>query len=74
LIQFFLNFLKKRAEEFKITVEESKFKRRQVFEGGKLEGENITYREVITENIEEVKKFRNEKKGHLDKMNVLKDR
>ncbi len=34
----------------------------------------MTYREVITENIEEVKKFRNEKKGHLDKLNALKDR
>ena len=66
--------LDKKAEELKITVEESKFKRRQVYEGGKVEGENVTYREVITENIEEVKKFRNEKKGHLDKLNALKDR
>jgi hypothetical protein len=30
--------LDKQAEELKITVEESKFKRRQVYEGGKVEG------------------------------------
>ena len=62
------------AEQLKITVEENKFKRRQVYEGGKVEGENITYREVITENIEEVKKIRSEKKEHLDKLNALKER
>jgi hypothetical protein len=66
--------LDKKAEELKITVEESKYKRRQVYEGGKVEGENITYREVITENIEEVKKFRGDKKVHLDKLNALKER
>lgn len=62
------------AEQLKITVEENKFKRRQVYEGGKVEGENVTYREVITENIEEVKKFRASKKEHLDKLNDLKDK
>ena len=62
------------AEQLKITVEENKFKRRQVYEGGKVEGENVTYREVITENIEEVKKFRSNKKEHLDKLNDLRDK
>lgn len=62
------------AEQLKITVEENKFKRRQVYEGGKVEGENVTYREVITENIEEVKKFRANKKEHLDKINELRDK
>jgi uncharacterized coiled-coil DUF342 family protein len=62
------------AEQLKITVEENKFKRRQVYEGGKVEGENVTYREVITENIEEVKKFRANKKDHLDKLNELRER
>jgi hypothetical protein len=62
------------AEQLKITVEENKFKRRQVYEGGKVEGENVTYREVITGNIEEVKKFRADKKEHLDKLNALRDR
>jgi uncharacterized coiled-coil DUF342 family protein len=62
------------AEQLKITVEENKFKRRQVYEGGKVEGENVTYREVITENIEGVKKFRLEKKEHFDKLDVLRER
>ena len=62
------------AEQLKITVEENKFKRRQVYEGGKVEGENVTYREVITENIEEVKKYRANKKEHLDKLNDLRDK
>lgn len=66
--------LDKKAEELKITVEDAKYKRRQVYEGGKVEGENVTYREVITERIEEVKKFRTDKKQHLDRLNVLKDR
>ena len=52
----------KKVEELKTTVEDSKYKRRQVYEGGKVEGENVTYREVISERIEEVKKFRAEKK------------
>jgi len=34
----------------------------------------VTYREVIAERIEEVKKVRADKKGHLDRMNALKDR
>jgi hypothetical protein len=62
------------ADQLKITVEENKFKRRQVYEGGKVEGENSTYREVITENIESVMKFRSDKKEHIDKLNVLKER
>jgi hypothetical protein len=41
---------------------------------GKVEGENVTYREVITANIESVKKFRFDIKEHLDKLNVLRDR
>ena len=62
------------ADQLKITVEENKFKRRQVYESGKVEGENVTYREVITENIEGVKKFRADKKEHLDKLNALRER
>lgn len=34
----------------------------------------MTYREVIAERIEEVKKVRADKKKHLDKMNALKER
>lgn len=45
-----------------------------MYEGGKVEGQNVTYREVIAERIEEVKKFRAEKKQHLDRLNALKDR
>lgn len=34
----------------------------------------MTYREVIAERIEEVKKFRADKKKHLDRLNALKER
>lgn len=53
--------LDRKAEEFKITIEENRYKKRQVYEGGKVEGSNVTYRDLITTNIDEVKKFRDTK-------------
>jgi|TARA_B110000305_G_C19428671_1_gene635054 hypothetical protein len=53
--------LDRKAEEYKITIEENRYKKRQVYEGGKVEGSNVTYRDLITSNIDEVKKFRDTK-------------
>jgi len=44
-----------------------------VYEGGKVEGLNVTFKDLIGDNIEEVKKFRNDKRGHLDKLNAFKE-
>jgi hypothetical protein len=39
-----------------------------------VEGSNETYHDLISNNIEEVKKIRNEKHGKLDRINALKVR
>jgi hypothetical protein len=51
-----------------LILEENRYKKRQVFEGGKVDGENVTYREVITENIEEVKKFRGDRRKNIEQL------
>jgi len=66
--------LTKEADELRTAVEEAKFKRRQVIEGGKVEGSNVTYHDVISENIEEVKKFHAEKRGKFERLEQLKER
>jgi len=54
--------------------EEGRIKRKQVYDGGKVEGQNTTYRELITGSIEEVKKIKADKRALLDRLNILKDR
>jgi hypothetical protein len=66
--------LDKTIEEKKITVEKNKQMKRGVFEGGKIDGSNVTYRDSIIEQGEEIKKIRNTRRALLDQMNVLKDR
>jgi uncharacterized coiled-coil DUF342 family protein len=62
------------ANQLRATIEDSRYKRRQVYEGGKVEGQNITFRDVLSTNIEAVKKVKNERRAKLDRLNVLKDR
>lgn len=62
-----------KAAQLKTVIDESFNKRKQVYEGGKVEGENITFRDIIGRNIDEVKKLRDEKKAHLDKLMLVKD-
>lgn len=38
--------LDRKAEELKITIEDNRYKKRQVWEGGKVEGSNVTYRDL----------------------------
>lgn len=66
--------LDKQAEELKVHVEGNRFQRNRVYEGGKVEGGDVTYRDLIMSNIDEVKKVRAKHREHLDKLNVLKDR
>ena len=66
--------LDKKAEELKVNVEANRFQRNRVYEGGKVDGGDVTYRDLIMSNIEEVKKVRKEHRDHLDKLNELKDR
>jgi hypothetical protein len=63
-----LRDFEKKADELKLILEENRYKKRQVFEGGKVDGENVTYREVITENIEEVKKFRSDRRKNIEQL------
>lgn len=65
--------LDKKAIELKEKVEEAKLKRKQVYEGGKIEGGNTTYRDLIIANIDEVKKVRSERKDYLEKLTALRD-
>ena len=66
--------LDKRAEVLKVSVEANRYKRRQVYEGGKVEGGDVTYRELLATNIEAVKKVRSERREHLDQLTALKER
>lgn len=66
--------LDRRAEELKASVEENRFKRNRVYEGGKIDGGDVTFKDLIMSNIEEVKKVRSQHREHLDKLNALKDR
>ena len=50
--------LDRRAEELKASVEENRFKRNRVYEGGKIDGGDVTFKDLIMSNIEEVKKVR----------------
>ena len=62
------------ADEQRIIIEESRYKRKQVYDNGRVEGSNVTYKDLISGNIDDVKKFRSEKKSHLEKLNALKER
>lgn len=64
----------KLADSLRVTIEDNKFKRRQVYDGGKVEGSNVTYSDLIGENIEEVKKFKSNRRDKLDRLNELKAR
>jgi len=66
--------LDKIIDEKKIIVEKNKLIKRGVFEGGKIEGSNVTYRDSIIEQGEEIKKIRNLRRSLLDEMNKLKER
>lgn len=61
-----------RAEQQKMVAELNRQNRRKVLEGGRVE-ENPQLRALIGDNIEEVKKFRDEKKTLLKRMNDLKN-
>lgn len=58
----------------KASVEANRYQRSRVYEGGKVEGGEVTYRDLIMSNIEDVKKVRAQHREHLDKLNGLKDR
>lgn len=62
------------VEEKRLIIEESRHKRKQAWEGGKVEGQNVTYRDLINAHGDEIKGHRDEKRGHLDKLHALKDR
>lgn len=69
-----MNALDKIIEEKKLIVERNKLIKRGVYEGGKIEGSNVTYRDSIIEQGEEIKKIRNQRSALLDEMNKLKTR
>lgn len=66
--------LTKEAEDLRVIIEENRYKKRQVIEGGKVDGSNVTYYDLISENIDEVKKIRNNKREKLDRLAHLKER
>lgn len=66
--------LDQRAEALKASVEAARHQRSRVYEGGKVEGGDVTYRDLIMSNIEDVKKVRAQHREQLDKLNALKDR
>lgn len=61
------------ANELRIKIEELRHNRKMVFEGGRGDATD-SYHDLISSNIEEVKKIRNEKRGKLERMNELKQK
>lgn len=66
--------LDRRADELKANVEANRHQRSKVYAGGKVEGGEVTYRDLIMTNIEDAKKVRAQHREQLDKLNALKDR
>lgn len=63
-----------RAAELRASVDANRRQRSRIYGEGKVEGGDITYKEVLSSNIEDVKKVRAQHREHLDKLNGLKDR
>jgi len=55
-------------------MDNGRYQRKQVYEGGKIEGSNITYKEVLSGNIEDVKQIKAERRIKIDRLNELKNR
>lgn len=55
-------------------IEEQRYKRKLVYEGGKVDGAKGAFRDIISHSIEDVKKFKQEKRSFLDQLSKLKDR
>lgn len=62
------------ANAKRIQIEDARLKRKHVYDGGKVEGnENITYRDLLSTNIDDIKKMKSEQRVHFDKLNALKE-
>lgn len=62
-----------KAEEQRLIVDENRHLRRLVLDGVKV-GENQSFRDLIGDNFDQVKKFREEKSKHYDRINLLKEK
>lgn len=61
------------ANQQRAKIEDAKYRRNLVYEGGKVDGNNTFY-DLMSSNIEEVKKVRAEKNEKFQRMNELKER
>lgn len=66
-----LDELDKLVEEQRLVADENRYKRRQVLDGGKV-SDNANIREVMGDNIEQVKEFREQRKAHLTNLGNLR--
>lgn len=62
------------AQNYREKMDDGKYKRKQVFEGGKIEGSNVTYKDLLNTNFDDVKKLRKDKSSKFDRLNELKNR
>lgn len=62
-----------RADELKGGVEAARKQRNQVYDGGKAEGGTVTFKDIIGEKIEDIKKARAKHKEGTEKLNTLKN-
>lgn len=61
------------ANNLRAKIEDGKYRRKIVFDGGKVEDSGETF-EAISGKIDEIKKIRNEKREKLDKFKELGDK
>jgi len=69
-----MRVLDTKASELRGAIEENRSRRKLIYDGGKVEGKNVTYRDLVSTNIDDMKKFQQDRRGQLDKLNVLKNR
>jgi len=63
-----------RAIELRVLIEENRHKRKQVYDGGQVEGSNMSYRDLLNDKFDEVKKIQSQKRSKLDRLSTLNDR
>lgn len=61
------------ANKYRARIEDARYRRKQIYDGHQADGNDGAY-ELISGNIEEVKKIRNDKREKIDRLNILKDR
>ena len=62
------------ALKWKEQSDENRLKRQMIYDGGKVDGSNVTYRDLLSKDIEEIKKHKNQRREQIDRVKELNTR